>query len=54
MVHAPAQLLFGEQLEPALHQVQPRGAGGRELSAIKCTSNSAGTPDSMGWQSGFR
>ena len=32
LMHAPAQLLFGEQTEPALHQVQPRGAGGREMN----------------------
>ena len=32
LMHAPAQLLFGEQTEPALHQVQPGGAGGREMN----------------------
>ena len=31
-MHAPAQLLFGEQTEPALHQVQPGGTGGREMN----------------------
>ena len=36
LMHAAAQLLFGEQTEPsppaaALHQVQPRGAGGCEV-----------------------
>ena len=30
-MHAAAQLLFGEQTEPALHQVQPGGAGGCEV-----------------------
>ena len=30
LMHAAAQLLFGEQTEPALHQVQPR-AGGCEV-----------------------
>jgi len=28
---AAAQLFFGEACEPALHQVEPRGAGGREV-----------------------
>ena len=28
LVHPTAQLLFGEQPKPALHQVQPGGAGG--------------------------
>ncbi len=32
LVHPTAQLLFGEQPEPALHQVQPGGAGGREMN----------------------
>ena len=31
LMHAAAQLLFGEQTEPALHQVQPGGAGGCEV-----------------------
>ena len=31
LMHATAQLLFGEQTEPALHQVQPGGAGGCEV-----------------------
>ena len=30
-MHSTAQLLFGEQPKPALHQVQPGGAGGREV-----------------------
>lgn len=30
-MHAPAQLAFGEQREPALHQIDPGGAGGREV-----------------------
>jgi hypothetical protein len=30
-VKAAAQLLFGEQREPALDQVEPRAAGGREV-----------------------
>ena len=34
LMHASisAQLLFGEQPKPALHQVQPGGAGGREMN----------------------
>ncbi len=31
-VHSPAQLFVGEQCKPALHQVEPGGAGGCEVN----------------------
>ena len=38
LMHTPAQLLIREQCEPTLHQVQPGGAGWREVHMEPGTS----------------